>query len=117
MEVVVSDLSFISLTTVLPAMVETVGLAADYVLLIKPQFEVGRTGIREGIVHEPGLRADAIGGVLWAAWDLGLGTAGLISSPILGNAGNHEYLVWLSASEGSNPTEWSSRVTTLSGPS
>ena len=116
-EVVVSDLSFISLTTVLPAMVETVGLAADYVLLIKPQFEVGRTGIREGIVHEPGLRSDAISGVLWAAWDLGLGTAGLISSPILGNAGNHEYLVWLSASKGSNPTEWSGRVTTLSDPS
>ncbi|MET4782040.1 TlyA family RNA methyltransferase [Glaciihabitans sp. UYNi722] len=115
-EVVVSDLSFISLTTVLPAMVGTVGLAADYILLIKPQFEVGRTGIREGIVHAPGLRADAISGVLWAAWDRGLGTAGLISSPILGNAGNHEYLVWLSATAGGNPTEWSDRVTTLSRP-
>jgi 23S rRNA (cytidine1920-2'-O)/16S rRNA (cytidine1409-2'-O)-methyltransferase len=115
-EVVVSDLSFISLTTVLPAMVRTVGLGADYLLLIKPQFEVGRTGIREGIVHEPGLRADAIAGVLWSAWDLGLGTAGVISSPILGNAGNHEYLVWLSAGTGSNPTEWSDRVTALSRP-
>ncbi|MCU1558440.1 MAG: Hemolysin [Microbacteriaceae bacterium] len=115
-EVVVSDLSFISLTTVLPAVVGTVGLAADYILLIKPQFEVGRSGIREGIVHEPGLRADAIAGVLWAAWDLGLGTAGLISSPILGNAGNHEYLVWLSESTGGNPTEWTDRVTSLSRP-
>jgi 23S rRNA (cytidine1920-2'-O)/16S rRNA (cytidine1409-2'-O)-methyltransferase len=111
---VVADLSFISLTTVLPALVATVGLEADYVLLIKPQFEVGRTGIREGIVHEPGLRADAIAGVLWAAWDLGLPTAGLISSPILGGAGNQEYLAWLSATAGSNPTEWSDRVTALS---
>ncbi|HEY0261307.1 MAG TPA: TlyA family RNA methyltransferase [Lacisediminihabitans sp.] len=113
--IVVADLSFISLTTVLPAIVATAGTAADYVLLIKPQFEVGRTGIREGIVHDAALRAEAIGGVLWAAWDLGLPTAGLISSPILGNAGNHEYLVWLSAAVGGNPTEWSERVTTLSG--
>jgi 23S rRNA (cytidine1920-2'-O)/16S rRNA (cytidine1409-2'-O)-methyltransferase len=111
---VVADLSFISLTTVLPALVATVGLDADYVLLIKPQFEVGRTGIREGIVHDPGLRADAIAGVLWAAWDLSLPTAGLISSPILGGAGNQEYLTWLSARAGSNPTVWNQRVLALS---
>lgn len=111
---VVGDLSFISLTTVLPAITATVGLEADYVLLIKPQFEVGRTGVREGIVHEPGLRADAISGVLWAAWDLGLSTAGLMSSPILGGAGNQEYLAWLSADAGTNPTEWGERVSALS---
>ena len=109
-EIVVGDLSFISLTTVLPAIVETVGKDADYVLLIKPQFEVGRTGIREGIVRDAGLRAEAVGAVLWAAWDLGLKTAGLLSSPILGTAGNHEYLAWLSTSIGSNPTEWTDRV-------
>lgn len=114
--IVVADLSFISLTTVLPAIVSTVGTAAEYILLIKPQFEVGRTGIREGIVHDDGLRADAISGVLWAAWDLGLGTAGLISSPILGNAGNHEYLVWLSAAVGKNPAEWRGQILTLSRP-
>ncbi len=111
---VVADLSFISLTTVLPAVVSTVGADADYVLLIKPQFEVGRTGVREGIVHDPGLRADAISDVLWAAWDLALPTAGLISSPILGAAGNAEYLVWLSARAGTNPTEWRHRVLALS---
>jgi 23S rRNA (cytidine1920-2'-O)/16S rRNA (cytidine1409-2'-O)-methyltransferase len=109
-EVVVGDLSFISLTTVLPAIVTTVGPHADYLFLIKPQFEVGRTGIREGIVRDPGLRVEAVGAVLWAAWDLGLKTAGLISSPILGTAGNHEYLAWLSAGTGSNPTEWTDRV-------
>ena len=113
---VVADLSFISLTTVLPALVATVGLDAEYLLLIKPQFEVGRTGIREGIVHDAGLRADAMSDVLWAAWDLGLPTAGLISSPILGTAGNHEYLVWLSVDAGSNPTEWTDRVLALSRP-
>jgi len=115
-DLVVADLSFISLPIVLPAVVGTVGTGADYVLLVKPQFEVGRTGIREGIVHEPGLRADAVNGVLWAAWDLGLKTAGVISSPIAGNAGNLEYLVWLSAAVGGNPTEWSDRVNALASP-
>ena len=110
---VVADLSFISLTTVLPALVATVGLGADFVLLVKPQFEVGRTGIREGIVRDAGLRDDAVMGVLWAAWDLALPTAGVVSSPIAGNAGNREYLIWLSAAAGTNPTEWTGRVTAL----
>lgn len=110
---VVGDLSFISLTTVLPALVDSVGLHADYVLLIKPQFEVGRTGIREGIVRDAALRDDAVMGVLWAAWDLSLPTAGIISSPLVGNSGNHEYLLWLSTGAGSNPTEWSARVSSI----
>lgn len=110
---VVGDLSFISLTQVLPALVATVGRDADFVLLVKPQFEVGRTGIREGIVRDAGLRDDAVMGVLWAAWDLGLPTAGVIPSPIAGNAGNHEYLVWLSARVGSNPTEWTQQVSAI----
>jgi 23S rRNA (cytidine1920-2'-O)/16S rRNA (cytidine1409-2'-O)-methyltransferase len=109
---VVADLSFISLPTVLPALVQTVGTAADFVLLVKPQFEVGRTGIREGIVKSAALRADAVTGVLWAAWDLGLGTAGVVASPIAGGSGNHEYLVWLTG-EGTNPTEWLAAATDL----
>jgi 23S rRNA (cytidine1920-2'-O)/16S rRNA (cytidine1409-2'-O)-methyltransferase len=114
-DLVVGDLSFISLTTVLPALVATAAEGADFVLLIKPQFEVGRGGIREGVVHNPGLRADAVAGVLWAGWDLGLKVNGLIASPIAGAAGNHEYLVWLRAGTGSNPTEWIDRITILVG--
>lgn len=110
---VVADLSFISLTTVLPALVATVGLGADFVLLVKPQFEVGRTGIREGIVREAGLRDDAVMAVLWAAWDLALPTAGVLPSPIAGNSGNREYLIWLSARAGTNPTEWSRQVSSI----
>jgi 23S rRNA (cytidine1920-2'-O)/16S rRNA (cytidine1409-2'-O)-methyltransferase len=110
---VVGDLSFISLGHVLPALVETVALVADFVLLVKPQFEVGRTGIREGIVRDKGLREDAVNGVLWAGWDLGLGTAGVLPSPIAGNAGNREYLVWLSAAVGRNPTEWIQQVSAI----
>lgn len=108
---VVGDLSFISLGLVLPALIDAVGLGADYVLLVKPQFEVGRTGIREGIVHSAGLREDAVNGVLWAAWDLGLPTAGVITSPIAGSSGNKEYLVWFSAVSGTNPTQWRDAVT------
>lgn len=109
----VADLSFISLPIVLPALVATVGNEAQYIVLVKPQFEVGRTGIREGVVRSAALRSEAVMNVLWAAWDLGLGTAGVLPSPIAGTSGNREYLVWLSASRGSNPTEWMQRVTDL----
>jgi 23S rRNA (cytidine1920-2'-O)/16S rRNA (cytidine1409-2'-O)-methyltransferase len=84
-------------------------------LLIKPQFEVGPTGIREGIVREAELRAQAVRNVLSAAWNVGLGTAGLISSPIVGGRGNYEYLVWFSTSAGQNPTEWMNTIPTLVG--
>jgi 23S rRNA (cytidine1920-2'-O)/16S rRNA (cytidine1409-2'-O)-methyltransferase len=114
-DLVVADLSFISLTTVLPALVATAAPGADFVLLIKPQFEVGRGGIREGIVHDKGLRSDSIAGVLWAGHDLGLKTCGIIASPIIGAAGNHEYLCWMSATTGTNPTEWMDRIETVVG--
>jgi 23S rRNA (cytidine1920-2'-O)/16S rRNA (cytidine1409-2'-O)-methyltransferase len=114
-DLVVADLSFISLTHVLPALAATVGMQADFVLLIKPQFEVGRTGIREGIVRDAGLRSEAVSKVLWAAWDLGLTTAGLVESPILGNAGNHEYLAWLSATAGGSPTGWTDALFAVPG--
>lgn len=109
---VVGDLSFISLRMVLPALVDAVP-ADEFVLLVKPQFEVGRTGIREGIVREASLRQDALMNVLWAAWDLGLGTAGVAASPIVGTHGNHEYLARLQRGAGENPTEWILRATEL----
>ena len=115
LSLVVGDLSFISLTMVLEALQGVGAPDADFVLLIKPQFEVGRSGIHEGIVRNAGLRADAIMTVLWAAWDLGLGTAGLIASPIAGSHGNNEYLVHLSAGSGTNPTEWMQQATELAG--
>jgi 23S rRNA (cytidine1920-2'-O)/16S rRNA (cytidine1409-2'-O)-methyltransferase len=112
-DLVVADLSFIPLGMVLPALVASAASAADFVLLIKPQFEVGRGGVREGIVRDRGLRQDAVTGVLWAAHDLGLRTAGLVPSPLLGAAGNHEYLVRFSAVAGSDPSEWRGTVSEL----
>lgn len=114
-DLVVADLSFISLTHVLPALAAIAAPEADVVVLIKPQFEVGRTGVREGIVRDPGLRADAIAQVLWSAWDVGLGTSGLISSPIVGTGGNHEYLAHLRASPAVNPTEWEASIPSIAG--
>jgi 23S rRNA (cytidine1920-2'-O)/16S rRNA (cytidine1409-2'-O)-methyltransferase len=109
---VVADLSFIGLGLVLEPLRDSVDPSADFVLLVKPQFEVGRGGIHEGIVRNQGLRQDAVSNILWAAWDLGLGTAGITPSPIVGSAGNREYLVWLTR-DGTNPTEWIDTVRAL----
>ncbi|BDZ47523.1 hypothetical protein GCM10025866_34320 [Naasia aerilata] len=103
-QLVVADLSFISLTQVLPALRDAAEPDADFVVLIKPQFEVGRQGVREGIVRDAGLRAEAVSAVLWAAWDLGLGTAGLVASPLVGTGGNKEYLAWLTATQPEAPS-------------
>jgi 23S rRNA (cytidine1920-2'-O)/16S rRNA (cytidine1409-2'-O)-methyltransferase len=113
--VITGDLSFISLTRVLPSARAVAADDADLVLLVKPQFEVGRTGVREGLVKDAALRADAVAGVLWAAWDEGLGTLGVISSPIAGTHGNSEYVVHIAPGRGSNPTEWLSTVNRLAG--
>ncbi len=94
---VVGDLSFISLAHVLGSLRDLAEPGADFLLLVKPQFEVGRGGVKEGIVRDRALRHDAAANVLWAAWDLGLGAVGIVDSPILGGNGNHEYLVHLRA--------------------
>ena len=113
--VITGDLSFISLTHVLAAVVAVAAPDADIVLLIKPQFEVGRTAVKGGLVTDPALRADAVSTVLWAAWDVGLRTAGLVPSPVAGLHGNREYVAHLAASRGSDPSEWGSTVNELTG--
>lgn len=120
-EVITADLSFISLTHVLPAIAGVVDASTELVLLIKPQFEVGRTGVREGLVTDAAARADAVAGVLWAAWDVGLATCGVIASPIVGTHGNQEFLVHLRPVDGArsaasgNPTEYLESVNRLAG--
>lgn len=118
-QVITGDLSFISLSHVLPAVASVADEQAEIILLIKPQFEVGRTGVREGLVTDPAARADATAGVLWSAWDAGLGTFGVIASPIAGTHGNREFVAHLrprrSADERGNPTEWLSTVNRLAG--
>lgn len=114
-QVITGDLSFISLEHVLPAVRAVAAVDADAVLLIKPQFEVGRTAVKGGLVTDPATRADAVAQVLWSAWDAGLGTLGLIASPLLGTHGNSEYLAHLAPGRGTDPTEWTSTVNRLAG--
>ena len=99
----------------LPAAQAVAAPDADLVLLVKPQFEVGRTAVKGGLVTDAATRADAVAGVLWAAWDVGLGTCGVVSSPIAGTHGNAEYIAHLAPGRGSNPTEWLSTVNRLAG--
>jgi 23S rRNA (cytidine1920-2'-O)/16S rRNA (cytidine1409-2'-O)-methyltransferase len=95
-EVVVADLSFISLTLVLPALVDCAAPDADFALMVKPQFEVGKGRVGPGgVVRDPADRAEAIRRVCDAAKSLGLGVRGVTASPLPGPAGNVEYFVWL----------------------
>jgi 23S rRNA (cytidine1920-2'-O)/16S rRNA (cytidine1409-2'-O)-methyltransferase len=93
---VVADLSFISLTLVLPALAACAAPGADFVLLVKPQFEVGKSRVGAGgVVRDPAGRADAVRKVAAAAGQLGLGALGVTASPLPGPAGNVEYFLWL----------------------
>ena len=93
---VVADLSFISLTLVLPALVACAAPDADFVLLVKPQFEVGKSRVGSGgVVREAADRADAVRKVAGAAGELSLGVLGVTASPLPGPAGNVEYFLWL----------------------
>ncbi len=110
-DLVVSDLSFISLLVVLPALVACLDTAAadppDLVLLVKPQFEVGRERVgRGGVVRDPQLRAEAVHTVAQRALELGLRVRGVRPSPLPGPSGNVEYLLWLTAPTGElGPTD------------
>ncbi|WP_217184392.1 TlyA family RNA methyltransferase [Streptomyces sp. AC495_CC817] len=114
-DLIVGDLSFISLELVLPAVAGVAADPSDIVLLVKPQFEVGRTAVRGGLVTDPATRADAVSRTVWSAWDAGFGMLGILPSPILGTHGNTEYLVHLAPGRGSDPSEWSDRINTLAG--
>ena len=95
-DLVVADLSFISLTTVLPALAGLIDPSGDMLLMVKPQFEVGRDNIgRSGVVRDPALRAAAVASVCGAALGLGWGTAGVVASEVPGPSGNVEFFVWL----------------------
>ncbi len=97
-DVVVGDLSFISLRLVLPALVSCATSTADYALMVKPQFEVGKERVGAGgVVRDPKLRAEAVLDVAHSAHELGLGLRAVTASPLPGPSGNVEYFVWLRA--------------------
>ncbi|OKH18463.1 TlyA family RNA methyltransferase [[Limnothrix rosea] IAM M-220] len=95
----VMDLSFISLRKVLPTLWTLLVEPREVLLLVKPQFEVGREQVgKKGVVRDSQAQAQAIFDVLTVAQKLGWQPHGLTWSPIKGPAGNIEYLLWLQQS-------------------
>ncbi|MDD7465900.1 MAG: TlyA family RNA methyltransferase [Actinomycetaceae bacterium] len=93
---VVADLSFISLTLVIPALARVAAAHADYLLMVKPQFEVGKDAVGAGgVVRDTRLHAQAIRAVADAAQAADLGVLAVAPSPLPGPAGNVEYFVHL----------------------
>jgi 23S rRNA (cytidine1920-2'-O)/16S rRNA (cytidine1409-2'-O)-methyltransferase len=104
--IVVVDLSFISLRVVAGQLAVLVAREGDLVVLVKPQFEVGRAGLGHGgIVRDPEIRARAVVEAVNYLVAAGLGARGIIRSPIDGGDGNVEYLLWLRKGEESLKVE------------
>jgi 23S rRNA (cytidine1920-2'-O)/16S rRNA (cytidine1409-2'-O)-methyltransferase len=95
-DLVVGDLSFISLALVLDALVGVTAPDGDLALMVKPQFEVGKDRVgKGGVVRDPGLRAEAVVGVARAAAARGWGARMVATSPLPGPSGNVEFFLWL----------------------
>ncbi len=115
-DLVVADLSFISLRLVLPVLAAVVAPGADQLLMVKPQFEVGREALGPGgVVRDPALREQAVLGVARAARETGLGTCGVVASPLPGPSGNVEYFLHLRADAGP-PDETAVHRAVVAGP-
>lgn len=94
-DLVVMDVSFISITTVLPAVMRSVAPGGDLLLMVKPQFEAGAEAVEKGgVVRDPVVHASCVAKVMLAALDLGLRVRGVVRSPLLGPAGNREFFLW-----------------------
>ena len=101
-DLAVADVSFISLLLVLPVLAEVALPEADLVVMVKPQFEVGRERLGSGgVVRDPRLRCEALRRVAAAAADLGWGVRGVAPSVLPGPSGNVEYFLWLRQGPGS----------------
>jgi 23S rRNA (cytidine1920-2'-O)/16S rRNA (cytidine1409-2'-O)-methyltransferase len=91
------DVSFISLTKVLPAVAAVLAPDGDLLAMVKPQFELGRKRVKGGVVRDPAARREALLTVAAAARELGLAVHGFASSGLLGPKGNRETFLWCSS--------------------
>ncbi len=95
-DLIVGDLSFISLALVLTPLAAVATPDADMVLMVKPQFEVGKDQVGAGgVVRDAALRSGAVRRIASAAWALGLGAVGVVASPLPGPSGNVEFFLHL----------------------
>jgi 23S rRNA (cytidine1920-2'-O)/16S rRNA (cytidine1409-2'-O)-methyltransferase len=95
-QLVVGDLSFISLRLVLDPLLAVTSPDGDLALMVKPQFEVGKDRVgKGGVVRDPGLRAEAVASVAETAAQRGWGARAVTTSPLPGPSGNVEFFLWL----------------------
>ncbi len=95
-DLVVGDLSFISLRLVLDALIGVTEDDGDLALMVKPQFEVGKERVgKGGVVRDPGLRAEAVSVIADEADQRGWGAKMVATSPLPGPSGNVEFFLWL----------------------
>jgi 23S rRNA (cytidine1920-2'-O)/16S rRNA (cytidine1409-2'-O)-methyltransferase len=92
-DLLVADVSFISLRLVLPAAVALLAPAAAMAVLVKPQFEAGRAHVRKGIVRDEAVRRTVCADMAAFVTALGFDVVGIIPSPIAGGDGNREFLL------------------------
>jgi 23S rRNA (cytidine1920-2'-O)/16S rRNA (cytidine1409-2'-O)-methyltransferase len=105
-DLVVGDLSFISLELVLDALLAVTREDGDLALMVKPQFEVGKDRVgKGGVVRDLDLRAAAVTSVVEAAGRRGWGTRAVVTSPLPGPSGNVEYFIWLRRGPGAVDAE------------
>ncbi len=116
-DLVVGDLSFISLTLVLEALAAVTTPDADLLLMVKPQFEVGKDRLGAGgVVRDPELHVAAVLGVVAAAERLGLGLRAAVASPLPGPSGNVEYFVHLRREASVTDVDAAVRAAVAAGP-
>ena len=97
-ELATIDVSFISLAKVMPAVAECVTANGDILAMVKPQFELGKSRVKAGVVRDPADRREALLRVAHAAREIGLGVRGFASSGLPGPKGNEETFLWASRS-------------------
>ena len=103
-DLVVADLSFISLTVVMERLVRLTAPGGSLLLMVKPQFDVGRERLgATGVVGSTELREEAVRGVAASAAAAGARVLGVVPSPLPGPAGNREYFLWMDAGGGGEP--------------
>lgn len=99
-DLVVGDLSFISLDLVLDALIRVTAADGDLALMVKPQFEVGKDRLgKGGVVRDLGHRADAVTAIAESAARRGWGARAVTASPLPGPSGNVEFFLWLRAGD------------------
>jgi len=104
-DLVVADLSFISLRLVLPSLTGCAAADCDFLLMVKPQFEVGRQAVGDGVIRDPLIRAEAVQSVADQAVKQGLDVLGVVASPLPGPQGNVEFFLWLRNGTGGKTVE------------